>query len=297
MGMRIPRPYDTEDEFIQGDGLAIGRQSMILIGAPPRSPGIVVRFELLKRNGQPLFRGEGKVVAHRVHANGRQGLEVRFTRLDTHSKDLVDRVLKMRKSGALAPASSRTEDLSAHAAEAPSEDQDDDSIAVRDSLVPLQAALSRTHDDDDLPASVPHVTTYDATVADASEPEPDASDEAEPEATVFDGVSVASRPSVAEDDDDGVMASEPPLEDDDGVMASEPPLEDDATACAPPVSMFANVAEPPPVPMQIPDVPAVVRVPSLLPEALDRLRSRTALFDIPSGAGSALDRLRARLHP
>lgn len=104
IGIRIPRPYATEEEFIQGDGLAIGRMGMILIGAPARPPGIVVRFELLLRNGEAVFRGEGKVVAHRVHANGRQGLEVRFTRLDKHSKALVERVLELRKAGALAPA-------------------------------------------------------------------------------------------------------------------------------------------------------------------------------------------------
>jgi len=105
IGMRIPRPYDTEEDFIRGDGLAIGRLGMILIGAPKRPPGITIRFEVLLRNDQPVFRGEGRVVAHRVHGNGREGLEIRFTRLDSRSKALVEQVLKLRRSGALTPLS------------------------------------------------------------------------------------------------------------------------------------------------------------------------------------------------
>jgi hypothetical protein len=104
IGMRITRPYVSEDEFLLGDGLAIGRLGMILIGAPPRPPGITVRFEIVLSDGNPVFRGEGRVVAHRVHPNGRKGLEVRFTRLDSHSKAVVDRVLELRRSGSLAPA-------------------------------------------------------------------------------------------------------------------------------------------------------------------------------------------------
>ncbi len=104
-GIRIQRPYDTDEEFIRGDGLAIGRLGMILIGAPKRPPGITIRFEVVLRSGDAVFRGEGRVVAHRVHANGREGLEIRFTRLDSRSKALVEQVLNLRRTGALAPAS------------------------------------------------------------------------------------------------------------------------------------------------------------------------------------------------
>jgi hypothetical protein len=99
--MRILRPYSTEEEFVRGDGLTIGRMGMILIGAPPRPPGIIIRFEIVLSDGQPVFRGEGKVVAHRVHANGRKGLEVRFTRLDSRSKAVIEKALELRKTGEL----------------------------------------------------------------------------------------------------------------------------------------------------------------------------------------------------
>ena len=48
MGMRIQRPYQTEEEFIHGDGLTIGRTGMILLGAPARPPGIIIRFEKIE---------------------------------------------------------------------------------------------------------------------------------------------------------------------------------------------------------------------------------------------------------
>ena len=101
--MRITRPYKTEEEFIHGDGLAIGRLKMIIIGAPSKPPGITVRFEIVLEDGSVVFRGEGRVVAHRMHSNGRHGLEVQFTRLDSHSKNLVKRVLELRKQGKLVP--------------------------------------------------------------------------------------------------------------------------------------------------------------------------------------------------
>jgi hypothetical protein len=104
--MRITRPYATEKDFIHGDGLAIGRRGMILIGAPERPPGIIIRFELVLNDGTPVFRGEGKVVAFRVHSNGRHGLEVRFTNLDGHARALVEHVTELRRNGELTPVPS-----------------------------------------------------------------------------------------------------------------------------------------------------------------------------------------------
>ena len=103
-GIRIQRPYSTEDEFVRGDGLAIGRLGMILLGAPERPIGGSIRFEIVLSSGEPVFRGEGRIIAYRSHNNGRDGLEVRFTRLDSRSKAIIDRVLNMRRSGTLIPA-------------------------------------------------------------------------------------------------------------------------------------------------------------------------------------------------
>lgn len=98
VAFRLRRPYNTEEEFLAGDGHAISRTGMILIGAGPRPSGLIVRFEVALRDGSVIFRGEGKVVVHRAAAqDGRAaGLEIRFSRLDVRGKALVDRVTKGR---------------------------------------------------------------------------------------------------------------------------------------------------------------------------------------------------------
>lgn len=99
MAFRLRRPYATEDEFLSGDGAAISRSGMVLVGAGVRPVGLIVRFEIALRDGNALFRGEGKVVGHRATDEGGKppGLEIRFTRLDARGKGLVDRVLRERE--------------------------------------------------------------------------------------------------------------------------------------------------------------------------------------------------------
>lgn len=100
MAFRLRRPYATEDEFLSGDGAAISRSGMVLVGAGVRPVGLIVRFEIALRDGNALFRGEGKVVGHRATDEGGKppGLEIRFTRLDARGKGLVDRVLREREA-------------------------------------------------------------------------------------------------------------------------------------------------------------------------------------------------------
>ena len=102
---RLKRPYDNEDEFAEGDAHALSKGGMVLIGAGPRPSGLIVRFEVALRDGAPLFRGEGKVVQHRIVADegGPAGLEIRFTRLDARGKAIVDRVLRAR-AAAMSPS-------------------------------------------------------------------------------------------------------------------------------------------------------------------------------------------------
>lgn len=102
---RLKRPYASEDEFAEGDGHALSKGGMVLVGAGPRPSGLIVRFEVALRDGVALFRGEGKVVQHRLvaDAGGPAGLEIRFTRLDARGKSIVDRVLRARAE-ALSPS-------------------------------------------------------------------------------------------------------------------------------------------------------------------------------------------------
>ncbi len=98
VAFRLRRPYDSEDEFVAGDGPCIDKGGMTLVGAGPRPSGLVVRFEVALRDGAPLFRGEARVLQHRAMGDGERpaGLEIRFTKLDVQGKAIVGRVLRER---------------------------------------------------------------------------------------------------------------------------------------------------------------------------------------------------------
>jgi hypothetical protein len=325
IGMRIPRPYATEEEFIQGDGLAIGRMGMILIGAPARPPGIVVRFELLLKGGEPVFRGEGKVVAHRVHANGRQGLEVRFTRLDKHSKALVERVLALRKTGALTPAASpgapevaegvdkvglerpsqpeapepRTSTPEPEAAAKPETEPEPPAPAVPDLQVlrePHAPATSEAeHEPPHAPepphehAPEPHAKPLEqASIAQSNHapaPTTEPAPAAEPDATVVDA-------RVAE-----IEATATQDEPDDSPPRVEPPIDDAPTPFMPPVTVDDHERERDEKPADTNAAPASDAGGDAVADALRRLRARNATFEPSPQHRAALDKLRARLHP
>jgi hypothetical protein len=98
VAIRITRPYETEDEFFARELDTISRTGVMLVGAQPRPEGVVLRFELALASGTPLLRGEGRVIGYKQNAIGHEpGLSLRFTRLDSKSKALVDRVGSMRE--------------------------------------------------------------------------------------------------------------------------------------------------------------------------------------------------------
>ena len=95
--LRVTRPYDTEDAFLQGDLARLGRGSIVLAETPAMPVGRVVRFEVLLSTGAAVFRGEGTVLAH--HGKGGfkpEGLEVRITRTDAKSKAALERAQALR---------------------------------------------------------------------------------------------------------------------------------------------------------------------------------------------------------
>jgi hypothetical protein len=106
--IRITRPYATEEEFLEHELDMLTRTTVTLVGAQSRPPGVVLRFELGLASGLVLLRGEGRVLVFKPDAlQGTGGLTLRFTRLDTRSKSLVDRAAAMRehrRPSALPPA-------------------------------------------------------------------------------------------------------------------------------------------------------------------------------------------------
>jgi hypothetical protein len=96
--IRITRPYATEEEFLDRELDTLTRASITLLGAQSRPQGVVLRFELVLVSGIVLVRGEGRVVGFKANAfEGLGGLTLRFTRLDTKSKGLIDRAAALRE--------------------------------------------------------------------------------------------------------------------------------------------------------------------------------------------------------
>jgi hypothetical protein len=96
--IRITRPYVSEDEFLEKELETLTRASITLLGAQARPQGVVLRFELVLTSGLVLMRGEGRVVGFKADAfEGIGGLSLRFTRLDTRSKALVDKAAALRE--------------------------------------------------------------------------------------------------------------------------------------------------------------------------------------------------------
>jgi hypothetical protein len=109
VAIRITRPYGTEDEFLEHELETLTRTSVTLLGAQARPQGVVLRFELVLTTGQAILRGEGRVVGFKPNVlHGLGGLTLRFTRLDSKSKALVDKaaVARERRRPSHAPPSS-----------------------------------------------------------------------------------------------------------------------------------------------------------------------------------------------
>jgi hypothetical protein len=95
--IRTSRPYATEEEFLEQELDMMSRAGMVLVGVAERPTGTIVRFEVALASGAPLLRGEGRVVGYTTSPKGdKAGLALRFTRLDTRSKALVDRATALR---------------------------------------------------------------------------------------------------------------------------------------------------------------------------------------------------------
>jgi molecular chaperone DnaK len=99
VAIRIGRPYRTEEEFLTQEPEALTRTTATLIGAQAKPQGVILRFEVTLLTGEPLLRGEGRVVAFRPETPGsNSALTLRFTRLDARSKALVDRAAALREA-------------------------------------------------------------------------------------------------------------------------------------------------------------------------------------------------------
>jgi len=101
--LRVRLPFRSEDEFAAQYGAHVGRDGFFLATRAPKPVGMQLLFDLVLADGSSLLRGEGVVV--RSSATGdRPGMTVRFVRLESAGKALVDRIVSGRPARGAAPA-------------------------------------------------------------------------------------------------------------------------------------------------------------------------------------------------
>ncbi len=101
VAIRVVRPHSSEQEFLDRELDTLTKTTVVLLGAQPKPQGVILRFEVALATGEPLLRGEGRVVGVKPASGGHEaGLTLRFTRLDARSKALVDRAAAMREARA-----------------------------------------------------------------------------------------------------------------------------------------------------------------------------------------------------
>jgi hypothetical protein len=94
----VALPYRSEAEFLQQEFALLGRTGSFLPGVE-LPYGLVVAFELVLPTGESLLRGEGRVLGHVADRRGARGAVIRFTRLDAHSRALVEHARDMLMGG------------------------------------------------------------------------------------------------------------------------------------------------------------------------------------------------------
>lgn len=96
--LHIQRPYDSLDEYLEGDFWTVERKDMFLIGAADLPLGVAVKFTIELADGTPVVTGEGRVVEYTGPSDDFPGgLKVRFRQLDAESKAVLRRALEVRR--------------------------------------------------------------------------------------------------------------------------------------------------------------------------------------------------------
>lgn len=101
--LRVRLPFRSEDEFVASYGAHVGRDGFFLATKAPKAVGATLLFDLILADGSSILRGEGVVV--RSNASGeRPGMTLRFVRLESAGKALVERIVSGRPARGSAPA-------------------------------------------------------------------------------------------------------------------------------------------------------------------------------------------------
>jgi hypothetical protein len=103
--LRIQRPYDSREAYLEGDAWTVSRSEVLLLVdvAADLPEGTAVGFEIVLATDEVVVRGEGRVAGTSGPSASRPGgLRVRFQRLDSESKAMLRRALEVQKRGSVA---------------------------------------------------------------------------------------------------------------------------------------------------------------------------------------------------
>jgi len=87
----------SPEEFVARHAYLFDEQEMFLCAEQRYRLGERVRFELQLTDGEPVFRGTGRVVAMRHLAGGVPGATIRFEQLCPGSRAMLELVLEFRR--------------------------------------------------------------------------------------------------------------------------------------------------------------------------------------------------------
>ncbi|HEY3358173.1 MAG TPA: TIGR02266 family protein [Polyangia bacterium] len=99
--LRIRLRYPDVDTFVDRYATNVSKGGIFIASRTPKPVGAAVRFEFQLADGSPVVKGEGKVVWVKEfdpeHPQKPHGMGLKFTRLDTASKALLDRMVAHRQ--------------------------------------------------------------------------------------------------------------------------------------------------------------------------------------------------------
>lgn len=92
--LRITRPYESVEDYIEAEGWTISAKRMILLDQPRLDRDTIVRFELSLQGGKKLIRAEARVVGYQTATPDKPGgPKVRFKRFGGTTKAFIQQVV------------------------------------------------------------------------------------------------------------------------------------------------------------------------------------------------------------
>jgi hypothetical protein len=290
----IDRPYDSLDDFLEGDAWTVARGDMILLGVSGVDLGGAVEFSIVLSTGEAVVSGEGRVVEVVPPSEDFEGgTRVKFRKLDADSKAVLRRALEVQRRRA-AEAAAEAEAEAAAAAGLPNADY----VAAAE-MLPSSAVQ-------ELPSSA--ATNEPPPPAAEAPPPPAAGNELQqPEAVAAPPLAEnePQQPEAAATPQPVANEAPPPTGEAASAVAPAPPPEEDpapapvasaAPAPLPPMSLDPFPATREESPVAYADAPFERAAPApFAPRGQSSFRTgRPRQVDPPHNRNELLDRLRAR---